>query len=227
MRSLAKLAFLPAMLAAGAAIGGCSSLESKPQPPVEVVVRVMSDPDRPVEGAKLSVSGKEAGTTDGDGIGRLRFNGRDGETYEVRVTCPAGFRSPERPTSIVLRRLVSATKTAQYEVACPPDARTVVVAVRAENGPNLPVYFLGREVARTDAAGAAHVLLKIKEDEQFALMLKTDESKEHERLKPQSPQTTFAIKRQDEVLVFDQKFEVSPLPAVRRGPVRRGPTRIR
>ena len=45
-----------------------------------------------------------------------------------------------------------------------------------------------------------------------------------ERLRPQSPVASFAVKDHDEVFVFDKKFDLESAPS--RGPVRRGPTKI-
>jgi len=214
-----------AVLASASPTGACSSLEAKPPPPVEVVVHVTSDPGQVVEGAVLTMRGAQVGKTDAKGSATLRLRGRDGDATDIAVKCPEGFVSPERPTSVTIRRLVGA-KATQVDVVCPPEARTVVVAVRADNGANVPVMYLGQEVGRTDASGAAHVVVKVKDDEPFALQLKTDADKEHERLKPKNPQMTFAAKHQDDVFVFDQKFEAPPAPGRRRGPVRKGPTRI-
>ena len=97
--------------------------------------------------------------------------------------------------------------------------------MRADGGPNLPVKHLGREVARTDASGAAHVMLKLKPDESFDLVLGTSE-KAAERLRPQNPFATFIVKDRDEVFTFDQKFEQEKRKRTgggrRRGPVRIG-----
>ena len=59
----------------------------------------------------------------------------------------------------MLRRLAEPSKVPAYQATCPPTTRAIVVAVAAENGAGLPVLYLGREVARTDASGAASVLL--------------------------------------------------------------------
>jgi hypothetical protein len=83
----------------------------------------------------------------------------------------------------------------------------VVVAVRADNGRNLPVYLLGREVARTDASGAAHVLIEAAPGEQFELTLGT-QGPGGEHLRPQNPAMKFAVKNQDELFTFDQRFIV-------------------
>jgi hypothetical protein len=93
----------------------------------------------------------------------------------------------------------------------------------------LPVLYLGREVARTDAFGAAHLLLQIRPEEQFDLTLATTE-KGGEQLRPQNPVATFSVKHQDEVFVFEPHFTVEakkvvyhPPPPAPKGPIRLDP----
>lgn len=207
--------FVAAALAGAAS--ACTALEPPPPPPQEVVVRVSSDPGRAVQGAVLLYQGQRVAVTDGEGVGRLMLRGRDGESFDVNVQCPEGFRSPVKPISIILKRLADPSKRPEYAVACPPTSRKVVVAVRADGGPNLPVMYLGREIARTDESGAAHVLLTLKPDEHFELKLDTSE-KGNERMRPKNPFASFTVKDQDDMFVFDQKFELERLkPVVRRG----------
>jgi hypothetical protein len=142
--------------------------------------------------------------------------GADGETVDVFVSCPEGFRSPKKPVPLRLARIADPTKTPEYSVSCPPSQRTVVVAVRAEGGANLPILYLGREIARTDASGAAHVLLRAKPDETFSLTLDTG-GKGRERMNPKSPGENFVVKDQDAVLTFTQTFTTERLPPV-KGP---------
>ncbi len=92
-------------------------------------------------------------------------------------------------------------------VDCPPTTRNVVVAVRAENGPELPVLYLGEKVAQTDDSGAAHVLLKLPPNQPFKLTLDTS-GDDHSRLRPQNPTATFDVKNQDDMFVFNQKFKL-------------------
>jgi hypothetical protein len=184
---------------------GCKAFEAPTPPPQEIVVRVDSDPDRPVQGAELFFNGKVVAVTDAGGVGKIRLEGRDGETFDIVVKCPAGFQSPTQPTQVVLKRLTDTSRTPQYAIRCPPTLRTVVVAVRADEGPNLPVMYLGREVGRTDSAGAAHVLLQLKPDEQFDLMLSTAE-KGNELLQPQNPSSSFFVQGRDEVFTMTHKF---------------------
>jgi hypothetical protein len=94
-----------------------------------------------------------------------------------------------------------------FKVSCPPMQRHVVVAIKAENGPNLPVLYLGRIVARTDQSGAAHFSLEAPPGGQFQVTLDTT-AKENARLKPPSPSKPFTVGNGDDILVFEQKFDV-------------------
>jgi hypothetical protein len=201
----------------------CNAFKPVPPPAQEIIVHVSGDPGRPLKDAALLYSGQKVATTGEDGIGKLKLTGKDGEGFDISVSCPEGFQSPAKPISVILRRLADPAKIPEYEVSCPPTARTVVVAVRADRGPNLPVMYLGREIGRTDSSGSAHVLLKLKPDDTFDLILGTNE-KGNDRLRPQNPFATFVVKDRDEVFTFDQKFEQEKKKAVgvtkRRGPER-------
>jgi hypothetical protein len=202
------------------AVTGCSALAPVPPPPQEVVVRFNGDPGQPLKGAALLHDGQKLSESGDDGVARLKLNGKDGDAFDIAVTCPDGFLSPAKPIQVVLKRLAD-NKKPEYDVACPPTNRTVVVAVRADGGANLPVLYLGREIARTDGSGAAHVMLKLKPDESFDLVLGTTENAS---LRPQNPFASFAVKERDEVFVFDQKFELEKKKVVRGG--RKGPVKI-
>jgi len=217
-------AFLPTLPTLALALPACKALEPVPPPPQEIIIRISGDPGQPIKDAELFYNGQKVATSDDTGAGKLKLTGKDGETFNITVTCPEGFQSPTKPVLVTLKRLADPTKTPEYEVSCPPTTRTVVVAVRADGGPNLPVKYLGREVARTDASGAAHVLLKLKPDETFDLVLGTDD-KGSERLRPQNPYASFIVKERDEVFTFDQKFELEKRVYSGR-PKKHGPVRI-
>lgn len=205
---------------------GCKALEPPPPPPQVIAVRVESDPGRPLAGVDLVYNGQKVAQTDTSGVGKLRLGGRDGELFDITVKCPQGYASPERPVQVMLRRLADSSKSPEYSASCPPSTRSVVVAVRADGAPNLPVTYLGREVARTDESGAAHVLLKLQPGEQFDLTLDTRDKGTD--LRPQNPAQSFTVGPRDDVFTFDQKFErVAAVQPRYRGPVRaKGPTRI-
>ncbi|MDB5219916.1 MAG: hypothetical protein JWO86_7843, partial [Myxococcaceae bacterium] len=120
------------------------------------------------------------------------------------------------------------SRAPSFAARCAPLTRTVVVGIRAENGPNVPVTYLGKEVGRTDAWGAAHVVLSVKANEQIALVLDTKSGGDKApKLRPESPSLTFVAKDKDDFVTLEQKFEVEkPAPARVRAAPRGGPTRI-
>jgi hypothetical protein len=188
-------------------LAACGS-EQKQKPPVEVLVKVTGDPGKPIKNASIMFGGKPIATTDETGAAKLTLSGNEGDNYDVQVKCPQGFSSPSKPLSIALHRLAEPSSMPEYEVSCPPTTRTIVVAVRAENGISLPVLYLGRVIGRTDASGAATVLLdNLDADSQFDLTLDTS-GKGNEALRPQNPSMTFTVKRADDVFTFDTKFTI-------------------
>ena len=195
----------------------------------QLVVHVSGDPGQPLPGAAVMFHGAEVGKAGHDGSVSLAIEGTEGETLNLEVVCPAGFRSPAKPLPVLLRRLADPSERPEYSVSCPPTIRTVVVAVRAEGGPSLPVLYLGQEVARTDASGAAHAVMKVPPEEAIELVVGTNEPG-RERLRPQNPSTKFLVKNQDDLFAFDVRFTVETpraAPRVRVSPPKpRGPIRL-
>jgi hypothetical protein len=122
---------------------------------------------------------------------------------------------------LTLRRVVSldpaaARRGLQVSIACPPTHRQGVVVVRAGgNQPqaNLPVLIDGREVARTDPSGVAHVALDMQPGTTFQVLLATAAAP---MLRPQDPRRSFTFPDSDEIFIFDQAFEVEQPPPVAR-----------
>jgi len=201
---------------------GCSSGAAQTTP-LPVTIAVESDPGAMLEGVKITYAEKIVGVTGPDGTAQLALGEHEGQSFELLIRCPDGYRSPAAPVTVALRRLADPTRTPLYKASCRPLARNVVVAVTADHGPNLPVLYLGSEVARTDASGAAHLLLRIAPGEQFSLTLDTN-AKDAEALRPRNPVATFTVADHDEVFVFDPHFTVEEK---RRAPARiRGPTEL-
>jgi hypothetical protein len=172
-------------------------------------VHFESDPERPLEGAELLLGGQVAGTSNGDGVLALRAAGREGQRIAYEIRCPPGHRAPKRPLTITLATLSAEAPPPEYRVRCTPEARSVVIAVRAEHGDGLPVTSWGKELARTDASGATHVQLQLAHDEPIELTLDTSSRPE---LTPQNPSKRFDAPSRDAVLLFDQEFVVPPPP---------------
>ncbi len=192
------------VISAAVALSGCKLLEPPPAPAYESTVKVEGDPGQPLAGAKITYKGQKIGTTNNEGRLKLRLKGAEGEVFDLIVACPSGYQSPAKPLAVTLRKVAEQGARPEYKVSCPPTTRTVVVAIRAENGPNLPVRYLGREVGRTDQSGAAHVKLSVSPNQALQLSLDTSEEK---NLRPQSPTQQFEVKNADEVFVFDQTFK--------------------
>jgi hypothetical protein len=196
--------------------------------PYQLAIRVTGDPGKPLAGVVVSRDRVEVARTNQEGVAAFDLQGADGDTVAMDVSCPTGFKSPADPIAVRLRRLSDAKQRAEYEVSCPPTIRKVVVAVRATNGKNLPVLYLGQELARTDASGAAHIELEAAPDDTIELLLGTSE-KGNERLKPQNPSAKFVVKNQDDVFVFTTDFVIEPekrVAVAARPKEPQGPTRI-
>jgi hypothetical protein len=186
----------------------------KPLPPQRFSFHVVSDPGQPLLGVRLVRDGKLLATTDASGVASFAADGRDGDAFDVAVECPAGFQSPLQATSVVVRRLATDV-VAEYDAACAPRTRAFVVAVRGAKGHRLPVLRLGQEIARTDPAGVATVLVRVGPQEQLDLTLDTS-APEDLSLRPRSPVATFTTKNSDEVVAFDPHFTEAAKPAPRR-----------
>ena len=193
-----------------------------------VDVNVTSDPGVGTPGAELVAAGQKLATTGADGHAHISLRGAEGDAVEIAVKCPSGFQSPSDPIGVSLRRLSAGSRAPSFVARCAPLTRTVVVGIRAENGPNVPVTYLGKEIGRTDAWGAAHVVLSVKANEQIALVLDTKSGGDKApKLHPESPSLTFVAKDKDDFVTLEQKFEIEKAaPARPRAAPRGGPTRI-
>ncbi len=217
------------MTIAAALLGGlpgCARvLGEQPVLAFEFGVRVQSDDGRPIAGAEVVSS---AGTvrTDAEGQAALVMRGHEGDRQPHVVTCPPEYQSPATPLLVSLRRGFERGNRPVYDATCVPLKRTVVVSVRLEDGPGLPIVYLGKEVARTDASGAAHVLLHVEPDEPFRLLVDTSEPG-LESFRPQNPSAELSVGHTDDLLVFEQKMSLFvPKVAAKPRYVRAAPKRL-
>jgi hypothetical protein len=200
-------------------IAGCAAPEPELEP-YELSIRIESDPGRPIAGATVLGAAQFRSVSDATGVVRLRVSGLSGQHLRFQVRCPEGYRSPEQPLDVLLTRLGAEALPPEYGVRCAPEVRTVVIAVRAQHGAGLPVKHLGRELARTDRAGAAHVVMQVAPHEPIELSIDTSSQP---RLEPQNPTQRFEAPASDAVLLFDAPF-VKERPRPKAGAQR--PTRI-
>jgi hypothetical protein len=168
-----------------------------------IVIQAETAGHAPLEGVEVTQRGRTLGRTAASGTLKLELAGSEGQLVELQARCPASYVPERQVVSVTLRRLRASRKLPTYRVECQPSTRTAVVAVRATNGPDLPVIYLGREVARTDSSGVAHVALTLRPGERFELALDTT----GKPLVPKSPRAVFVAGSEDELVFFDQRFQ--------------------
>lgn len=192
----------------------------------ELIVRVSADPGRGLPGARASSRGRELGVSDGGGAVAVKVRGLEGDVLPIDIECPTGHRGPP-PLLVPLRHVgregSGRVVRPEFAAVCAPLSHSVVVAVRAERGAHLPLLHLGRELARTDSSGAAHVLLDVTSDDVVELVLDTSEQP---RLRPKNPILRVEPGSGDPITAVHQEFTLLPRPRVEkvsappRGPIR-------
>jgi hypothetical protein len=202
-------------LVAAAFALGCA-LDPQPEP-FPLALRIVSDPGEGLAGAAVAYGQEAPQLSDEQGRVKVRVHGRQGDTASFVVRCPDGYRSPSGAVGIALRRFADPSVVPEHEVACPPLSHTLVVAVRAPGGAELPVLADGMELTRTDAQGVAHVSWDLPVGTSLELTLDTSARPE---LLPQSPRQRFSDLSGDEVALFERHFERRPFkPPGRRLPI--------
>lgn len=171
----------------------------------------------PLAGARLLVRGRPLAQTNAEGLAQLALPGTDGTTHQVTVQCPAGTRSPALPVTVTLRTLELADRAAARRgivqtVQCPPEERTLGVVVRTPGQTNIPVFWQGREIGRTDPGGVAHLTFRVRPQTPVQLELNTSENTQ---LHPENPHQTFLVADADDLQVWNQEFIATPPPRVR------------
>lgn len=169
-----------------------------------VSIRAHSEAGSPVANVELYLKTRLVGKTDALGNARIVLPGAEGDTAALSIKCPEAYYSPERETRVALRHLDNGS-AARFEVECLARVHQIVVGLRAENGPNLPILRLKNIVGQTDETGVAHVLLEASANEEVALTLDTSQNK---NLQPQSPTLDFTTGVADELVLVSQKFTV-------------------
>lgn len=201
-----------------------SGCKTKPVPsgPGESKISIRASTTRgaPVTGAEVMMAGVVLARSDAAGAAKVDVGGSEGDTFELQIRCPSPLKSPVSP--LVIRRLQIAGGDVEHAVKCEETRRTLVVVVRAEGGPDLPILYLGKEIGRTDASGAAHIRLDTDIKDRVELILGTDGA-QMAGAHPQNPSATFEPSDHDEVkemsVTFKRDAKPKPHRAVPKGPV--------
>jgi hypothetical protein len=212
-------------LVAGLVCAGLLACASSKAPslPYRVELRAVTADGMPLAGVELSLNDKGAGTTGADGRLLRNVAGAEGTALRVAAKCPAELEPPAELPVLRLARTksIDAAKARPItaEVRCSPTHRDVVVVVKAERGPRLPVLIDGKAVATTDDDGTAHVLLRRPPlDGKVEVSLDTTSQAS---LKPVSPSRTYTLGVRDALVLFEQSFTVPAPKAPRTTPARR------
>jgi hypothetical protein len=107
--------------------------------------------------------------------------------------------------------------------------RHLVVVIRAENGPFVPIMHLNQMIGRTDASGAATFLANVAPNESLEFTLQTSGDAAFKRHSPVDPKVQYLVQPMDEVVVLSQNFSVAKAPPpvfkAKQVPVQIGPKR--
>lgn len=233
-------------LVSGLALGGAATAAlalstacAEPEPPPLHVITfsAFADPGEALPGVQIlgQAAGQpqpqSLGTTDASGNLRVTLRAPYGTQIAITATCPPGHREPQMVNSIALHPVRSldpsvAARGIEHSIQCLPVERDAVVIVRATGAPQvvgIPVLLDGREVARTDEAGVAHIPLRKTPSSSFRIELAAASISPY--LQPQQPAHDFTVPDEDLFLQFDQTFTFEPPPPPRRR-VRRAQTRL-
>jgi len=186
-----------------------------------VSLRITTTRGAPVAGAEVIANGSTnvVGRSDAQGLVKVDVAGKEGDSVELEVRCPTPLKSPE--AKVLLRKLSIAGGNAEHAVKCEETRRSLVVVVRAENGPNLPILHLGKEIGRTDRSGAANIKIDADIRERVELTLSTQDP-DLATVHPQNPAMAFEASAEDEVkefaVTFTKDAKRKPPKVVPKGP---------
>jgi hypothetical protein len=180
---------------------GCGAMfePPPPPPPFKAIIFVDGDPGQKLAGATVARGGTNVATTGPDGKAEVVVqNAQEGSSFDVVVACPTGYTAPSKPITVKVTRTL-ATKNErwpEFTTRCTPTKRKVVIAIRADNGANLPVKYLNQVVTTTDATGAASLVLDV-EPGTFQARARHDGAQAHQAAKSRKGLHRLAEGRRD------------------------------
>lgn len=208
--------FLVALFVGGVGFG-CGGLKPPPPlPPQEILVQVSAGEGTPLAGIAVKPSAGTEAITDAQGVARLAIVGEEGAKVNLSVACPEGYAAPANITRVTVRR---ASRAPRFDIPCKGYEHAVLIAFKTKGAPGLPILYLGREIARTDASGLALVELEPKVGETLEFTLDTSDPK-LKFLRPQNPERSVRVPDGDEAFTVEQGF-VEDKPKVVRAPAKK------
>jgi hypothetical protein len=216
-----RLSSIVSMVAAfGVTVAATVGCSSPPAAPESVYILVLDEGKAAVPDTEIVTHGEVVTKTNADGRAELQLTGREGTSFAVEVRCPNGYRSVGPP--LVIRRLMTVgSPVPEYSAHCGRLRHSVSVRIHTENGSNMAVRHLGKEVARTDNTGIAQVVIEGMVHDRVDLTIDTSDPR-WAKVHPQNPVATFEITEKDDTQAFEVKFTAPPKP-VRHVAQRTGP----
>mgnify|MGYP000443688945 CR=1 FL=1 len=211
------------IILAGCALGVVGCQPPPPPPPQLVRIEAVGDPGERVRDVEVVVNGQVIARTNQTGIATAHLNGAEGVIHQAEIRCPEDrYTSPKQPLLIQKATLRDPKSSPLYEVHCTRRTHMLVVALRVKDGANLPVNYLGGEVARLDASGAGNIAFQLNQEDTLELTLDTSGRPE---LLPRSPTLPTRAKNSDDLVVVDFAFVEKKKPKAKRTSALR-PTQI-
>ncbi|MEA2698711.1 MAG: hypothetical protein QOI66_2982 [Myxococcales bacterium] len=206
-----------------------------------VVISAHREDGLPVSKVVINVNDVALGPTDDKGELRASLSGPDGALFRVSAGCPEGYDAPGNNPPIVLGRFASLTKkdgSLEVVVQCTRRNRAAAILVRtrvekqkivvsadkkarkqvaASEVPlvGVPVLINGRERARTDELGLAHLTLEAPPETHVEVVMQTG-SEALASMRPRSPSQGLAVRQTDDVYTVDQLFTEEDLTYLRK-----------
>jgi hypothetical protein len=173
-----------------ALVAGCGA-DAPSSTVIPLVVRVSAD-GLAIAGATVRLGADARGVTGGDGLVRTAAVGSAGTPVELGVDCPAGHHLVRPPAPFVL----GPAAPRHVEVECARDLARAVVVVRGRGRATEPVRLDGREVARLDGEGLAHVAVAMAPHTRFEVAV-------GDALGDASARATYTMPAREDVFFFE------------------------
>lgn len=187
---------------------GCGEEAPQATPRHAVSFAAESDPGIPLAGVVVSANGQALGESDESGLISAVLEGPTGTMMQIAYECPEGHEQPERPKPLVLTTFQALDPEAgprglEMSLECPPLERWAALVVRTGQ-PDLPILIGDEEVARTDASGVAHHVLKGAPNSRYRVTISTEGKP---NLRPQNPRALVTLGSRSDTFVIEEEIE--------------------
>jgi hypothetical protein len=194
-------------------------------------VRVLSEDETPLKGARVHVDGRSVGVSDKQGWVKTELAGPGGRRCRVGVACPGDLVPRDRKQKIVsvrylreIGRGVENLVPIEIGFTCVSPIKKSVLVVSADGRAALPIRALGRQIAITDRQGFAQTVIEGLPGDEIEVVIDTSENP---KLRPRMPSRRLRLPGSSQIYIFDQKFILRASERKKGRKAHSGPRRIR